>query len=77
MSDRPVPVASFRLRREAEMAARLLANHGIPYVIQSGEGSGYGPMPSGATILVRPEHAEPARTVLQDAEMIEEPSDDA
>ena len=76
MSEQPVPVANFRMRREAEMAARLLANVGIPYVIQSGEGSGYGPMPSGATILVRTEHEEQARTVLRDAEMIEGESDD-
>ncbi len=70
--ERPQPVANFRFRREAEMASGILANVGIPYVIQSGEGSGYGPLPGGSSLLVRSDHVERARTILEEAGVIEE-----
>ncbi|MFQ5705029.1 MAG: hypothetical protein ACE5HT_13540 [Gemmatimonadales bacterium] len=63
MSD-PQEVASFRTRLEAEFASAGLTAAGIPFLIQSGEGGGYGPLPSGALILVRPEDADRARVVL-------------
>ncbi len=63
MSD-PQPVANFRTRLEAESASAALSAEGLPFLIQSGEGSGYGPLPSGASILVRSEHVDLARSLL-------------
>jgi hypothetical protein len=51
--DDTTAIANFRFRRQAVMAGGLLENAGIPYVIQSAEGSGFGPLPAGATILVK------------------------
>lgn len=62
-----VTVASFQQRWEAESAAALLLGEDIPYVIQSREGAGLGPGPGGSLLLVRPEDAERARQVLDDA----------
>ena len=59
-----VPVKNFRTRMEAEVTAGLLGDAGIPYVIQSAEGSGIVPMPGGATLLVRPEDLVKAVRVL-------------
>ena len=59
-------VANFRFRREAETAKALLANAEIPCVIQSGEGSGFGPIAGGSTVLVRPEDLDRARQILED-----------
>lgn len=58
------PVANFRTKTEAEAAAVLLKNEGIPYLIQSQEGMLYGPLYPGATIYVPPEAAERAREIL-------------
>jgi hypothetical protein len=63
MSD-PQPIANFRTRLEAESASAALSAEGIPFLIQSGEGSGYGPLPGGASILVRAEQADLARSLL-------------
>lgn len=60
-------IANFRFRREAVMAQTLLENAGIPSVIQSAEGSGFGPIAGGSNILSRPEHAAEARRILHDA----------
>jgi len=62
-----VTVASFQQRWEAESAAALLLGEDIPYVIQSREGAGLGPGPGGSSLLVRPEDAERARQILDDA----------
>ncbi len=60
----PVAIANFRTKLEAEMAAGLLDNAGIPCLIQSTEGVLYGPMSPGATILVGETVASHARVVL-------------
>ncbi len=60
----PVAIANFRTKLEAEMAAGLLDNAGIPYLIQSTDGILYGPMSPGATILVGETVAFHARVVL-------------
>jgi hypothetical protein len=65
MPDDTVVAATFRTRLEAEMAAGLLQEAGIPYVIQSAEGIGVGPLPAGASILVATDRLEEARSVLQ------------
>ncbi len=57
-------LANFRTRLEAEAAANLLKNAGIPYLIQSAEGMLHGPLLPGATIYVAPELADEAREVL-------------
>jgi hypothetical protein len=55
------PVANFRTRVEAELAARFLD---IPYVISSGEGGQYGPLGDGTTIFVRANDVSRARDLL-------------
>jgi hypothetical protein len=60
-----IQVASFRTRLDAELAARALDALHIPYVINSAEGMAHGPMPPGAVILVRGEHAARARKALE------------
>jgi len=59
-----VAVANFKTKVEAEAAAGLLKNAGIPCLIQSQEGMLHGPLFPGATIHVAPELAEEARDVL-------------
>ena len=71
------PIANFRYKREAEMARALLANAEIPCVIQSAEGSGFGPIAGGTTILVRREDASRASQILRDEGMIEQDPDDS
>jgi hypothetical protein len=63
-----VKLANFRTKTEAEAAAGLLKNAGIPYLIQSAEGMLYGPLFPGATIYVAPELLDDARDVLGIAE---------
>ena len=60
----PVAIANFRTKLEAEMAAVLLDNTGIPCLIQPTEGILYGPMSPGATIMVGETVAFHARGVL-------------
>jgi hypothetical protein len=62
--DHPIAVVSYRTRLEAEVAAAVLAANGLPYVIQSGEGAMYGPLPRGTSILVRASDVELARELL-------------
>lgn len=59
-----IKIANYRTKTEAEAAAVLLDNEGIPYLIQSQEGMLYGPLSPGATIYVAPAAAEHAREVL-------------
>jgi hypothetical protein len=59
-----VEIANFMTKTEAEAAAGLLKNEGIPYLIQSQEGMMHGPIGPGASIYVVPEMAEQARDVL-------------
>lgn len=59
-----VEIANFKTKIEAEAAAGLLKNAGIPYLIQSQEGMLHGPLYPGATIYVTPEEAEQAREIL-------------
>jgi hypothetical protein len=59
-----VKLANFRTKTEAEAAAGLLKNAGIPYLIQSAEGMLHGPLFPGATIYVAPELLDEARDVL-------------
>ncbi len=59
-----VKLANFRTKTEAEAAAVLLKNKGVPYLIQSAEGMGYGPINPGATIYVTADAADYAREVL-------------
>lgn len=59
-----IPIANFRTRLEAELAAQLLDGVAVPYVINSPEGMAHGPMGDGATILVRAEDVELAREAL-------------
>ena len=66
--DKPVEVANYRTKLEAEMAAVFLDAEGIPYVIQSMEGILHGPISPGATLLVSPQAADRAREVLGAAE---------
>jgi hypothetical protein len=66
-----IPIANFRTRLEAELAARLLEGADVPYVINSPEGMLHGPLGNGATILVRTEDVEFAREVLSTAEAVE------
>jgi hypothetical protein len=68
----PVVVANFRTRLEAESAGGLLTHAGIPFVLQSGEGIGVGPLPQGASLIVRSDQAEEARDVLLEAGLLEE-----
>ncbi|MBI4499663.1 MAG: hypothetical protein HY700_00740 [Gemmatimonadetes bacterium] len=57
-------IGNFRTMVEAEIAAGLLREADIPYLIQSAEGVGVVPMPGGATILVRPNDFPVAVRVL-------------
>lgn len=59
-----LPIANFRTRLEAELAARALDGAAVPYVINSQEGMLHGPLGDGATILVRSADVELARQVL-------------
>lgn len=63
MSD-VIPIASFRTRLEAELAARLLEGAAVPYVMNSSEGMLHGPLAGGTTLLVRAEDVELAHEVL-------------
>ena len=63
MSD-AVKLANFRTKTEAEAAAGLLKQAGIPYLIQSAEGMLHGPLFPGATIYVAPELLDKAREVF-------------
>jgi len=58
------PVANFRTRVEAELAARFLD---VPYVISSSEGGQYGPLADGTTIFVRADDVTRARELLGEA----------
>lgn len=68
-----VAVANYRSRLEAELAARLLEGAAIPYVINSPEGMLHGPLPGGATILVRAADADLARELLREWDDRREP----
>ncbi len=70
-----VPVANYRTKVAADLAAALLEAAGIPYVIQSSEGMLHGPINPGATILVPPDLEADAREILETAEHTED--DDA
>lgn len=59
-----VAVANYRTRLEADVATRFLDAAGIPYVVNSAEGMLYGPLGTGATILVRAADADLAREAL-------------
>ncbi len=67
-----VKIANFKTKAEAETAAALLENEGIPSLIQSQEGMMHGPFYPGATLYVTPSAAERAREVLGIAEEKEE-----
>lgn len=67
-----VAVANYKTKVEAEAAAVLLKNAGIPYLIQSQEGMLHGPLFPGATLHVVPELAAEARDVLGVADEEEE-----
>jgi hypothetical protein len=68
----PVLIANFRTRLDAESAGGLLTYAGIPFVIQSPEGIGMGPLSTGASLLVRDDQVEEARRVLADAGLLDE-----
>lgn len=68
---RTVAVAHFRTRADAEMAADLLDQADIPSVVQSPEGMWLGPLPEGTALLVRSDHLDAAREILEDAGLIE------
>jgi hypothetical protein len=57
-------IGNFRTTVEAEVAAGLLREAEIPYLIQGGEGTGVVPMSGGATILVRSGDLPDAARVL-------------
>jgi hypothetical protein len=59
-----IPIANFRTRLDAELAARLLEGAAVPYIINSSEGMLHGPLSGGATILVRTEDVDLARDAL-------------
>lgn len=58
----------FPSRMEAEMAAEILKQAEIPYVIQSEDigifGPGAAPAPTGARLMVPPEDLEDAKVLL-------------
>lgn len=64
MANDLVKIANFRTKAEAEIAAGVLENEGIRYLIQSQEGMLYGPLTPGASILVSAEDAEHARELI-------------
>lgn len=70
----PIAIANFRTKLEAETAATILANNGIPYLIQSQEGMMHGPMGVGATIFVTEADAKRARLVLFGEDEEDEPA---
>jgi hypothetical protein len=47
------PIGNYRTVLEAEMAAGLLRDAEIPYLIQSAQGIGLVPAPGWATIMIR------------------------
>jgi hypothetical protein len=57
-------IGNFRTVVEAEVAAGLLREAEIPYLMQSAEGIGLVLVPGGATILVRPDDFAQAAMVL-------------
>ena len=57
-------IGNFRTVVEAEVAAGLLREAEIPYLIQSAEGIGLLPVTGGATLLVRPDDFAQAARVL-------------
>lgn len=65
MTEPMAKVANFRTKVEAEAAATILKNEGIPYLIQSQEGMLHGPLVPGATIYVAAADAETARELLE------------
>ena len=67
-----VVVATFRTRLDAESAGGLLAHAAIPFVVQSAEGAGMGPLPQGARLIVRRDQVDAARQVLVDAGLLDE-----
>ncbi len=69
----PHPVANYRTKLEAEVAAGFLQTEGIPFVIQSAEGMLHGPLGAGATILVRVEDVAEARAILLGEDEHDEP----
>ncbi len=69
----PVTIARFRTRLEAESAGGLLEAAGIPFVVQSPEGMGLGPLPQGASLLVRQDQAVRARRLLEEAGVVGDP----
>lgn len=64
MANDLVKIANFRTKAEAEIAAGVLENEGIRYLIQSQEGMLHGPLTPGASILVSAEDAEEARELI-------------
>ena len=64
----PVSVKNYQNKAYAEIAAGLLRNADIPYVIQSAEGMMHGPIFGGATILVAKENLERAKEILDTEE---------
>lgn len=67
-----VVVATFRTRLDAESAGGLLEGAGIAFLIQSAEAMGMGPLPQGASLLVRADELEAAKQVLVDAGIIKD-----
>ncbi len=67
MTTESVVVATFRTRLDAESAAGLLEHAKIPFVIQSAESAGMGPLSQGTRLLVRADQAAAARRILADA----------
>ncbi len=65
-----VAVGNFRTKLNAEIAAGLLTNQKIPFLIQSTEGMLHGPIAPGSTIYVPQALAEQATQILTDAGMI-------
>ena len=72
--DDKVAVGNFRTKLNAEIAAGLLANQDVPFLIQSTEGMLHGPIAPGATLFVPSKLAKRAEQILVDAGMI--PDDD-
>ena len=72
--DDKVAIGNFRTKLNAEIAAGLLANQHVPFLIQSTEGMLHGPIAPGATIFVPHALAAQAKRILGDAGMI--PADD-
>jgi hypothetical protein len=73
MSDQPVTIARFRTRLDAEIAGGLLKAAGIPFLVQSPEGMGLGPLSQGTSLLVRQDQAVRARRLLEEAGVVGDP----